>query len=110
MVVITDKGEGWTAVRDAGRAGVPTAETAGPQGGPGWEGGSAEGGQDEPPDCPETESAPRSGGNLTDPPIPIQGLHPQSLVLSFVDLSGLLLVASYIDYFLMWCILCFIDN
>lgn len=109
MVVITDKGEGWTAVRDAGRAGVPTAETAGPQGGPGWEGGSAEGGQDEPPDCPETESAPRSGGNLTDPPIPIQGLHP-TFYLLLICLVYYWLYTSYIDYFLMWCILCFIDN
>lgn len=83
MVVITDKGEGWAAVRNAGRAGVPTAEAAGPQGGPGREGGSAEGGQDEPPDCPETESAPCSGGNLTD-----QGLHWVTRFM-FVDFPGL---------------------
>lgn len=92
MVVITDKGEGWAVVRDAGRAGVPTAETAGPQGGPGWERGSAEGGQDEPPDCSETESAPCSGGNLTNPPQPL------SRVLAFGDLSGLLLVVHFIHW------------
>lgn len=96
MVVITDKGEGWAVVRDAGRAGVPTAETAGPQGGPGRERGSAEGGQDEPPDCPETESAPRSRGNLTHPPQPLSRVYTESLVLAFGDLSGLLLVVHFI--------------
>lgn len=96
MVIITDKGEGWAVVRDAGRAGVPTAETAGPQGGPGRERGSAEGGQDEPPDCPETESAPCSGGNLTLPPWPLSRVYTESLVLAFGDLSGLLLVVHFI--------------
>lgn len=98
MVVITDKGEGWAVVRDAGRAGVPTAETAGPQGGPGWERGSAEGGQDEPPDRSETESAPCSGGNLTHPPWPLSRVYTESLVLAFGDLSGLLLVVHFIHW------------